>query len=156
MTHQIRPLESSDQAAVFTLEAQIFGSDAWSEEVFAAELDHPDSWYLVAEHNGAVVGYGGLRCPPVTGAQADIQTLAVQETERGQGIGRRLLDSLLAEATRRGAGQVFLEVRADNPPALALYRSRGFGEISRRRGYYQPDGVDAIVMCQAEGEGVVQ
>lgn len=156
MTHQIRLLESSDQAAVFSLEEQIFGSDAWSEEVFAAELDHPDSWYLVAEHNGAVVGYGGLRCPPVTGAQADIQTLAVQKTERGQGIGQRILDGLLAEASRRGAGQVFLEVRADNPAAIALYRSRGFDEISRRRRYYQPDGVDAIVMCRADGEGNLQ
>ena len=41
---------------------------------------------------------------------------------------------------------VFLEVRADNPVAQALYRSEGFVEVGRRARYYQPDDVDAIVM----------
>ena len=54
--------------------------------------------------------------------------------------------TLVAEAVRRGAGEVFLEVRADNPGARELYRSLGFEEIAVRAKYYQPDGVDAIVM----------
>jgi [ribosomal protein S18]-alanine N-acetyltransferase len=41
---------------------------------------------------------------------------------------------------------VLLEVRADNEPAQRLYRRRGFTEIGRRRGYYQPSGADAVVM----------
>ncbi len=53
---------------------------------------------------------------------------------------------LLAEASRRRVREVFLEVRADNPVAQALYASEGFAELGRRPRYYQPDGVDALVM----------
>ena len=53
---------------------------------------------------------------------------------------------LAEEARRRGARELVLEVRADNPVAAALYRSEGFAEIGRRPRYYQPDDVDAIVM----------
>ena len=41
---------------------------------------------------------------------------------------------------------MFLEVRADNPVAEALYASEGFVEIARRPRYYQPDDIDAVVM----------
>ena len=41
---------------------------------------------------------------------------------------------------------VFLEVRADNPAAQSLYERAGFSVITRRRGYYQPSGTDALVM----------
>jgi ribosomal protein S18 acetylase RimI-like enzyme len=54
--------------------------------------------------------------------------------------------ALIGEARNRGAGEVFLEVRADNPGAQTLYRTLGFEEIGVRPHYYQPDGVDAIVM----------
>ena len=56
------------------------------------------------------------------------------------------MDELLDEADRRGVTQVFLEVRADNPPARGLYASLGFEEIAVRPHYYQPDDVDAVVM----------
>ena len=59
---------------------------------------------------------------------------------------RTLLRALIAEAVSRGARELFLEVRADNPVAEGLYRSEGFAEIGRRPRYYQPDDVDAIVM----------
>ena len=54
--------------------------------------------------------------------------------------------ALIAETRRRGARELFLEVRADNPGAQTLYRELGFEEIGVRPRYYQPDGVDAIVM----------
>jgi ribosomal-protein-alanine N-acetyltransferase len=54
--------------------------------------------------------------------------------------------ALLAEAKSRGAREVFLEVRADNPNARSLYDSLGFEEIAVRARYYQPDGVDAQIM----------
>ena len=54
--------------------------------------------------------------------------------------------SLIDEARQRGASEIFLEVRADNPGAQALYESLGFEGIAIRPRYYQPDDVDAIVM----------
>ena len=70
----------------------------------------------------------------------------IAEAARGRGRGRALLRALLETARERGAREIFLEVRDDNPTATALYASEGFVEIGRRPRYYQPDDVDAIVM----------
>jgi ribosomal-protein-alanine acetyltransferase len=75
-----------------------------------------------------------------------VQTIAVAAEARGRGIGRGLLRELLETARNRNAREVFLEVRADNPVAQALYESEGFVEIGRRARYYQPDDVDAVIM----------
>ena len=138
----------ADLEAVMALETGIFVRDAWSERAMAAELASPHTYYLVAAPDGhpdAVAAYAGLLAPAGSG-EADVQTIAVAEEARGRGIGRTLMRSLIAEARRRGARNVFLEVRADNPVARGLYRSLGFEETGLRRGYYQPDGVDAITM----------
>ncbi|NHI17655.1 ribosomal protein S18-alanine N-acetyltransferase [Microbacterium sp. CBS5P-1] len=127
------------------LERASFPTDAWSADAMGSELASPHGRYLVAEEGGAVVGYAGLR-HLAGGRDADVQTIAVAEPARGRGLGRLLLAELLAEAGRRRAREVFLEVRADNPGAWALYASEGFVEIGRRPRYYQPDDVDAVVM----------
>jgi ribosomal protein S18 acetylase RimI-like enzyme len=57
-----------------------------------------------------------------------------------------LLEALLSQARSSGVREVFLEVRADNLVARALYEHCGFVAIDSRVGYYQPDNVDAIVM----------
>jgi hypothetical protein len=56
------------------------------------------------------------------------------------------MNELIAEAGRRGANRLFLEVRADNPVAIGLYRALDFREVGVRAGYYQPDNVDALTM----------
>jgi len=136
----------ADLPAVTRLELALFGDEAWTEGMLAAELDGLASgrYYLVAEDADGVVGYGGLLTPG--GGQADVLTLAVAEDRWGRRIGAALLDGLLAEAARRGCTEVFLEVRVDNDRAQRLYRGRGFTEIGIRRGYYQPSGTDALVM----------
>jgi ribosomal-protein-alanine acetyltransferase len=127
------------------LERASFPTDAWSDAMMREELASPHGWYVVVEEAGRLVGYAGLRA--VKGApDADIQTIAIAEGARGRGRGRALLTTLLAEAARRGAADVFLEVRADNPVAQRLYASEGFAEVGRRPRYYQPDDVDAVVM----------
>ena len=112
-----------------------------------AELESEHSHYIVEDAGGAVgvVGYAGLRA--IRGSSdADVQTIALAESQRGRGRGRALLRNLLTEARARGAREVFLEVRADNPVATALYVDEGFTELGRRPRYYQPDDVDAVVM----------
>ena len=61
----------------------------------------------------------------------------------GAGIFRT--PSLVAGAAD-GAASVLLEVRVDNAPALHLYEALGFERLGRRRGYYQPENVDAWTM----------
>ncbi|MCM3779629.1 ribosomal protein S18-alanine N-acetyltransferase [Microbacterium hydrocarbonoxydans] len=141
----LRAATPDDLDAIMAIEHRSFPTDAWSSEAMAIELSSPHGRYLVDEHEGAVIGYGGVRALRGS-ADADIQTIAFDAEYRGAGRGRALLRALLDTAAERGAREVFLEVRADNPGAEGLYRSEGFEEIGRRPRYYQPDDVDAIVM----------
>jgi ribosomal-protein-alanine acetyltransferase len=148
----LRTLTLADAEEIEPMEQELFGSDAWSRAIIDDELAHPFSYYRGVD-DGGLVAYAGLRAAPTNAQQGDIQTIAVREARRGHGLGRALLTDLIAEARRRGVVELFLEVRADNDAAIALYRSEGFREIDRRAGYYQPDGVDAIVMCRVEPVG---
>jgi ribosomal-protein-alanine acetyltransferase len=152
----IRRATLDDLDAIMRLETSTFTSDAWSRSTMRAELGSRHGYYLVAEAvaddggepqhpDAAIAGYAGLLAPTGSG-QADIQTIAVAPAARRHGLGRALVVALLAEARAREAAEVFLEVRADNPNAQALYASLGFEQIAVRPQYYQPDGVDAHIM----------
>jgi ribosomal-protein-alanine N-acetyltransferase len=79
------------------------------------------------------------------GGEAEILTLAVIPAARGQGLGRRLLQSAATHAASLGAQNMFLEVGADNPAALALYAGLGFARVGQRKAYTF-SGADAWVM----------
>ncbi|MGK9146235.1 ribosomal protein S18-alanine N-acetyltransferase [Plantibacter flavus] len=153
MTWLLRRATSADTDAIMAMERRVFASDAWSADMMRSELDSPHGYYLVAtdvDDDGGLdgtklAGYAGLFAPSRSD-DADIQTIAVAEHARGRGLGRLLMQSLIERARQQDARQVFLEVRADNPVAITLYRSLGFEELAIRPGYYQPDDVDALVM----------
>lgn len=143
-----------DAGAVAAAEVALFGPDAWSEESVWGELAAPGRWYVVAvaepdgddpDADDRLLGYAGLAGPGEAGGDADVATVAVLPDARGRGLGRTLLRALLAEAARRQAGAVLLEVRDDNEAARALYASEGFERLAVRRRYYA-DGSDAEVM----------
>jgi [ribosomal protein S18]-alanine N-acetyltransferase len=139
----LRPMRLADLPAVMELEEELFAPDTWTVAMYREELALTDTrHYLVADDDGAVVGYAGLIAYD---DEAHVATIGVTGSRQGEGIGAQLLDALLAEADRRSP-VVLLEVRADNQHAQELYRRRGFAEIGRRRGYYQPSGTDAVVM----------
>jgi ribosomal-protein-alanine N-acetyltransferase len=144
VTVALRPMRWWDIEAILPLERELFRYDPWSAEQFWSELAGVPAtrWYVVAEDAGEVVGYAGLA---TAGEEADVQTLAVCRSRQRTGVGSALLDALLAEAARRGCRRVFLEVRADNAAAIALYERRGFERVALRRAYYA-DGADALVM----------
>ena len=144
MTWELRRAHADDLDAIMGIETATFENDAWSPQNMAAELASRHTYYLVAERVG-VEAYAGLFAPRGS-EQADIQTIAVGESARRQGLGRVLMQALIGEARERGAREVFLDVRADNPGAQSLYLSLGFEQIAVRPGYYQPDNVDALVM----------
>ena len=146
---RIRRMTLDDLPAVMELERATFPADAWTEGMMRGELaDQPRTrHYVVAMIGDEIVGYAGLAA---AGDQADVQTIAVRAEHRRRGIGRALLTELLDEAARRGAERVFLEVRADNPPAQTMYERFGFERIGVRRGYYD-DGTDAYTMMKKLG-----
>ena len=144
----IRRATVADLDALVVLEAVIFARDAWPERLWRSELESPHTFYLVATRSDAaaeVVGYAGLLSLP-GGFDGDVQTIGLAEEARGYGLGRELMRLLHLEAQRRGVREMFLDVRVDNPVAQSLYRSFGYEEIGVRKGYYQPDNVDALVM----------
>jgi ribosomal-protein-alanine acetyltransferase len=145
MTSHLRRATPADLDRIMALEEAIYPDDAWSPLNMAAELENPHGYYLVAvDADDTIAAYAGLLAPMGTG-QGDIQTVTVAPEARRQGLARTLLLQLLNEARRRGAQELFLEVRIDNEPAQALYRELGFEVLSLRKGYYK-GGVDALTM----------
>ncbi|WP_125610339.1 ribosomal protein S18-alanine N-acetyltransferase [Specibacter cremeus] len=136
-------MTAADLDLVTGMDAELFGVDCWPRRMFADELSRPETRrYIIAEVGGAVVGYAGLLCVKPIG---DIQTIGVLPAFEGRGIARAMLDELIAEAGRRGADDVMLEVSAANPRAQRLYARYGFEHIHTRRRYYR-DGSDGLVM----------
>ncbi|GAA5192460.1 ribosomal protein S18-alanine N-acetyltransferase [Arthrobacter gyeryongensis] len=146
----LRDMTADDVTAVEVLERRLFPVDAWPMQMFFDELAQVDTRrYVVAEAGGQIVAYAGLMCiEPI----ADVQTIAVVPEFEGRGIGSAILTELIEEARRRGAVEVLLEVRADNPRAQALYVRFGFEQIHVRRRYYR-DGTDALIMRLTLTEG---
>ncbi|UYY80625.1 ribosomal protein S18-alanine N-acetyltransferase [Arthrobacter sp. YA7-1] len=147
----LRNMTPDDVTAVEVLERRLFPVDAWPMQMFVDELAQIDTRrYVVAEADGKIVAYAGLMCiEPI----ADVQTIAVVPEFEGRGIGSAILTELIEEARRRGAVEVLLEVRADNPRAQALYVRFGFEQIHVRRRYYR-DGTDALIMRLTLTEGI--
>lgn len=148
MSVLLRTATLDDLDGIMAIETSTFLTDAWSRASMTHELTAPGGRYLVATAEGddtTVIGYAGMLA--LKGApEADIQTIAVLAEHQGRGLGRAMLTQLLTEARHGGVREVFLEVRADNPGAQALYLSLGFEQIAVRPRYYMPDGVDAFVM----------
>lgn len=139
----LREMRWSDIPELASLDAEVFGSQAWCQEAWWKELaGRPRRQYIVLACS-QILGYAGV---DHGGEVADVMTVAVAPAARGAGHGRRLLTWLTEVARERGAAHLVLEVRADNAPAAALYSCAGFCTISIRRRYYQPGDVDAHIM----------
>ena len=144
----IRVAAESDLDEIMRIENDSFQSDAWSVQNMHDEIVGAEKFYVVAhstEDENTLIGYAGL-AKSVSTSQGDIQTIAVSNEHRSKGLGRELMNRLIAECRRVKISEVFLEVRADNPIAQELYVKLGFEQIDLRKRYYQPDNVDAIVM----------
>ncbi|KXK60208.1 ribosomal-protein-alanine acetyltransferase [Micromonospora rosaria] len=129
---------------VLPIEADLFGAEQWSAGMFWNELANGHFYLVATDPDGGLLGYAGLTVTPPD--EAWVQNIAVRRSAQRRGVGRLLLEGLLAEATRRGARSTLLEVAADNAPAQRLYAAYGFEPIGVRRGYYQPSNTDALVM----------
>ncbi|MFG1678346.1 ribosomal protein S18-alanine N-acetyltransferase [Micromonospora sp. NPDC049282] len=133
---------------VLPIEADLFGAERWSPGMFWNELANGHFYLVATDDDGSVAGYAGLAVSPPD--EAWVQNIAVRRDAQRRGVGRLLLEALLAEAARRGVRSTLLEVAADNAPAQRLYATYGFEPIGVRRGYYQPSNTDALVMQRNE------
>jgi len=150
---QWRPLRLADLVYVAALEAQIHAAP-WTIGNFRDALAAGYS-ARVGERDFRIVAYGVLMPAP---GEAQVLNLSVVPDARRQGLGRSLLRQFVEDARNLNAGQIFLEVRTSNIPAIRLYESEGFAPVARRTDYYpsaSPEGPreDAIVMRRALAAG---
>ena len=140
----VRAATERDLDAVHAIELDAF-SDPWSRGSFASLLRNPSVLFAVAEApgGGGVIGYVVAW---FVVDEAEVANVAVNPEARGRGVGARLLDEALDVARSRGVSAVYLEVRDSNTAARALYASRGFEQVGRRRRYYRRPVEDALVM----------
>ena len=137
-------LTSADAARCAELEILLFdGDDPWPAAAFTRALAAPHARYVGARADDLLVGYAGIarlgRTPPF---EYEIHTIGVDPAYQGRGIGRRMMTELLNDAD----SVVYLEVRTDNPTAIALYTSLGFATVGLRKRYYRASGADAFTM----------
>lgn len=146
---RLRELTRGDAARVAELELELFAEDnPWSRDVFVAEFSQPYTFYIGAFDGDLLVGYAGVAMlGPRDDPEFEVHTIGVQRDYQGRGIGRALMDQLVHTADLLD-GPMFLEVRTDNTPAIALYASFGFYVLATRKGYYQPSGADAYSMMR--------
>ena len=142
---RIVPMTADHLDEVAELERVCF-TTPWSRNMLAEELDNYLSAFLVAlDNNDKVAGYAGLQAVLDEGY---ITNVAVRPDCRRQGIAGKLLQVFLDFAKGNHLAFLSLEVRASNYDAIALYGSRGFRSVGRRKNYYEHPREDAIIMTK--------
>lgn len=146
---RILPAVPQDAAAIASLEAVCFaGLDPWGEEAVAATLSSPVGNCFLAKDGETPVGYllGTFIAP-----EGEIDRVGVLPAYRRQGIGKALLVPFCERAET-----VFLDVRASNLPAQALYRACGFTVCGKRSGFYRATAAhpveDAVLMSRQKSD----
>ena len=139
----IRRMTIGDVHAVAAIEAATFPTP-WSEDAFRKEItDNPVARYLVAEKEGAVIGFAGAW---IILDESHITNIAIQAEHRGHGYGRALTSALMQYLSNLGAAYATLEVRKSNLTAQNLYKSLGYVSVGVRKRYYEDNGEDALLM----------
>ena len=150
MNVRIVPMTADHLDQVAELERICF-STPWSRNMLAEELDNLLSAFLVAlDDSGRVVGYAGLQ---VILDEGYITNIAVRPECRRRGVAARLLQVFLDFGQANRLSFLPLEVRASNYDAIALYGSRGFRSMGRRKNYYEHPREDAIIMTREFTDG---
>lgn len=139
----IRKMCEEDIDAVYEIELDLFPTP-WPRRSFVFEVGNQSATYaVVAAENDAVIGYA---IGWFVAEELHIGNVAVRRDRQDRGVGRRLLDDLVREASTRRTSYITLEVRVSNVKAIALYRKYGFKGVAIRRSYYSDNGEDAMVM----------
>ena len=142
---RIVPMTADHLDEVAELERTCF-SVPWSRKMLAEELDNMLSAFLIAlDDSGRVAGYAGVQ---VVLDEGYITNIAVRPDCRKQGVASKLLQVFLDFAKGNQLAFLTLEVRASNYDAIALYGSRGFRSVGRRKNYYEHPKEDALIMTK--------
>ncbi len=139
----VRPMVMTDVDGVMAVEHDSFLTP-WSRSAFEEELaQNRLARYIVAEENGAIVGYAGTW---LVINEAHVTNVAVSSQRRREGIGRLLMQNLMELARENEMESMTLEVRVSNAAARHLYQQLGFVEAGIRKNYYTETKEDALIL----------
>jgi GNAT superfamily N-acetyltransferase len=152
----IRGFAPGDEGAFFAL------NEAWIERYFrmeakdrktlgdpAGQILEPGGEILMAEDGDRAVGCCALI--PMHAGTYELAKMAVSESHQGRGIGRKLIEAVIARARELGARRLFLETNAKLAPAIRLYESAGFVHVKRATPS-EYDRSDVCMELRLEGE----
>jgi ribosomal-protein-alanine N-acetyltransferase len=137
----VRRARPADLDALVALEETTFDHDRVSRAQWRRHLRSESASVLVGERSGKPIGCVLLFFRRGTSI-ARLYSIAVARRARGQGLGAALLRAAEREARRRGCKSMRLEVRTDNPAAVALYEKHGYRRGECAAGFYE-NGADA-------------
>lgn len=140
----ISKMMTEDIDSVVRIEEEAYGEHHWSKSSFYDEMTNKLARYYVAKTlNGEIVGYAGTWFIIDEG---HITTIAVKKSHLRQHIGEAIIVKILEDCYLEGIKYLTLEVRVSNQPAIGLYRKYGFESLGTRKGYYQDNNEDALIM----------
>lgn len=143
-TVKIRPMQKSDLDDVILLEQKVFGNHHWSKDSFMSELSNElAKYYTVLNEKDELIAYCGMW---QILEEAHITNISVSPDYRRMHIGEALLTRLIDECYKNLVKYITLEVRVSNTAAIGLYEKYGFKSLGRRKGYYQDNNEDALIM----------
>ena len=144
MEIKIQRMQKSDVDNVINIEERAYGEHHWSKESFLNELSNDLARYYAAfDLDGNLVGYAG--CWQIL-EEVHITNIAVSPDFRRKKIGERLLRKIIDDCYVNKAKYITLEVRVSNNAAIKLYEKYGFKSLGTRKGYYQNNNEDALIM----------
>ena len=143
------PVDKRHLKAIMAIDAQVYPTP-WSRRLWQQELEREHRLYRCAVRDGSVVGVVGVL---LAADDAHVMTVAVDPAAQRSGVATALMLAAAEEAIAAGAKALTLEVRVSNTGAQALYRRFGLAPVGHRRGYYEPDGEDALVMWAHDIDG---
>lgn len=136
-----RLMNAQDVPGVFKVDTNCFNHN-WTLESYESEIDNRLSYYVVAEAEGEIIGFGGFW---LIIDEAHITNIGVLEKYRQAGVGQNILNEMFGIAHHEGCVGMTLEVRANNQAAINFYLKNGFIEAGSRKDYYGK-GLNGIIM----------
>ncbi|MBE7710601.1 MAG: ribosomal-protein-alanine N-acetyltransferase [Cyanobacteria bacterium SIG31] len=140
----IEKMVPEDIEDVSKIEEDAYGEHHWSKSSFYDEMQNNLAKYYVARtQNGELVGYAGTWHIIDEG---HITTIAVKKSHLRKHIGEAIIVKIIEDCYKNEIKYLTLEVRVSNTPAIALYTKYGFNSLGTRKGYYQDNNEDALIM----------
>lgn len=137
-------MQKSDVDEVMKIEKCAYGEHHWSKDSFYGELSNELAHYYCAfSQEGRLLGYAGTW---QILDEAHITTIAIAPEFQRRKIGEALLVNAIKDFYKNEIKYVTLEVRVSNEPAIKLYEKYGFKSLGARKGYYQNNNEDALIM----------